>query len=218
MTPNPDLLRTEFLGLTVRHDEVALPRDDLAAFFASVSDRYGLSRFEYHSDPGATFSGADGAEFVIRPTQIASCGVTGLGYREGLERVVGLVDEAVARYGIGELWVEDITLVAVWDVEDPDAARGLLIDDVLQIGEDRIELLDGEDVTLGLRIWRRSGEASLECAIEPMHAEPSKVYIRLVQTLGEVLGDPAALREAADGVHDFLLGPLRAFMMARSRR
>lgn len=218
MTPNPDLLRIEFLGLTVRHDEVPLPREDLAVFFASVSDRYGLSRLEYHSDPGATFSGADGAEFVLRPTQMASCGVTGLGYREGLERVVGLVGEAVDRYGVGDLWVEDITLVAVWDVEDPDAARSLLVENVLQIDEDRLDLLEGEDVTLGLRIWRRTGESSLECAIEPMHAEPSKVYIRLVQTLGDVVPDPAALREAADAVHDFLVGPLRAFMMARARR
>jgi hypothetical protein len=32
------------------------------------------------------------------------------------------------------------------------------------------------------------------------------------------LGDVAALREAADGVHEFLLGPLAAFMMARARR
>lgn len=218
MTPNPDLLRIEFLGLTVRHDEVALPREDLALFFASVSDRYGLSRLEYHSDPGATFSGSDGAEFVLRPSQMASCGVTALGYREGLERVVGLVGEAAERYAIGELWVEDVTLVAVWDVEDAEAARSLLIDDVLQIDGERIEMLDGEDVTLGLRIWRRSGESSLECAIEPMHAEPSKVYIRLVQTLGDAVSDPASLRDAADAVHDFLVGPLRAFMMARSRR
>lgn len=218
MTPNPDLLRIEFLGLTVRHDDATMPRDDLAMFFASVSDRYGLSRFEYHSDPGATFSGADGAEFVLRPAQIASCGVTGMGYREGAERVVGLVGEAVERYGIGELWVEDITLVAVWDVEDPEAARSLLVENVLQIDADRLDLLEGEDVTLGLRIWRRAGESSLECAIEPMHAEPSKVYIRLVQTLGEALPDVAALRDATDAVHEFLVGPLRAFMMARARR
>lgn len=218
MTPNPDLLRIEFLGLTVRHDEVSLPREDLAVFFSSVSDRYGLSRLEYHSDPGATLSGADGAEFVLRPGQMASCGVTGLGYREGRERVVGLVGEAVERYGIGELWVEDITLVAVWDVEDAEAARSLLVENVLQIEEDRLELLEGEDVSLGLRIWRRAGESSLECAIEPMHSEPSKVYIRLVQSLGDVIADADALRDAADAVHDFLVGPLRAFMMARARR
>jgi hypothetical protein len=218
MTPNPDLLRVEFVGLTVRHDEVALPRDDLAAFFASVSDRYGLARLEYHSDPGATLSGADGAEFVLRPTQIASCGVTALGYREGVERVVGLVGEAADRYGLGELWVEDITLVAVWDVEDPDAARNLLADEVLGVDAERLGLLGAGEVSLGLRIWQRSGEASLEVAIEPMHAEPSKVYIRVVQTLGEALPDAAALREAADAVHDHLAGPLRAFMMARSRR
>ncbi|MBY0395689.1 MAG: hypothetical protein K2X91_04355, partial [Thermoleophilia bacterium] len=57
---NPELLRVEFLGITVRHEEIELPRDDLALFFSEVSDRYGLSRMEYHSDAGATFSGADG--------------------------------------------------------------------------------------------------------------------------------------------------------------
>ena len=51
-----------------------------------------------------------------------------------------------------------------------------------------------------------------------MHSEPSKVYIRLVQTSSEGLPDVAALREAADAVHEFLLGPLAAFMMARARR
>ena len=218
MTLNPDLLRIEFLGVTLRHDEVDLPRQDLALFFAVVGERYGLTRLEFHSDAGATFSGPDGAECVLRPAQIASCGVTGMGYREGLERVVGLVGEAAERYGIGEMWIEDITLVAVWDVEDPEAARELLVDNILQMEDDRLELLEGEDVSLGLRIWRRAGESSLECAVEPMHAEPSKVYLRLVQTQGEVIVDAPALREATDGVHEFLTGPLTAFLMARARR
>jgi hypothetical protein len=218
MSLNPDLLRVEFLGVTVRHDEVELPREDLAIFFASVSDRYGLSRLEYHSDAGATFSGADGAEFVLRPAQMASCGVTGLGYREGHERVVGLLGEAAERYGIGQMWVEDVTLVAVWDVEDPESARELLMSSVLHTDDDRLGLLGGEDVTLGLRIWRRAGDAALECAIEPMHAEPSKVYLRLVQSLGEPVPDVPAVREVADGVHDYLHGPLTSFVMARARR
>lgn len=218
MSPDPALLRIEFVGLTVRHDEVEMPREDLAAFFATVSDRYGLGRFEYHSDAGATLSGVNGSECVLRPTHIASCGVTGLGYLEGVERVVGLVGEAVERYGIGEMWVEDITLVAIWDVEDEESARALLVENVLQIDDDRLELLQADDVSLGLRIWRRRGESSLECAIEPMHSEPSKVYLRLVQTSSDVLPDTAALREATDAVHEFLLGPLAAFMMARARR
>ena len=218
MSPDPALLRIEFLGLTVRHDDVEMPREDLAGFFSQVSDRYGLQRFEYHSDAGATLSSHDGSECVLRPTHIASCGVTGLCYLEGAERVIGLVGEAVDRYGIGELWVEDITIVAVWDVGDADAARALLVENVLQIDEDRLDLLQGDEISLGLRIWRRRGEASLECAVEPMHSEPSKVYIRLVQTSSEGLPDVAALREAADAVHEFLLGPLAAFMMARARR
>jgi hypothetical protein len=218
VTLNPDLLRIEFLGVTLRHDEVDLPREDLAIFFAAVGARYGLTRLEFHPDAGATFSGPDGAECVLRPAQIASCGVTGMGYREGLERVAGLVGEAAERYGIGELWIEDITLVAVWDVQDPEEARGLLVDNILQLDDDRLELLEGDDVSLGLRIWRRLGESSLECAVEPMHSEPSKVYLRLVQTQGEVMVDGAALREAVDGVHAFLTGPLTAFMMARARR
>lgn len=219
MTLNPDLLRIEFLGVTLRHEEVDLPREDLAIFFAAVGERYGLTRLEFHhGDAGATFSGPDGAECALRPAQIASCGVTGMGYREGLERVVGLVGEAADRYGIGELWIEDITLVAVWDAGDPEAARDLLVNEVLRMEDDRLELLEGDDVSLGLRIWRRSGESSLEIAVEPMHAEPSKVYLRLVQTQGDVLADASALAEAADGVHDFLTGPLSAFMMARARR
>jgi len=218
VTLNPALLRIEFLGVTVRHEEVDLPREDLALFFASVSDRYGLSRLEYHSDAGATFSGPDGAECVLRPSQVASCGVTGLGYREGMERVMALVGEAAERYGIGQMWIEDITLVAVWDVEDAGLARDLLLGGVLRIDEDRLEMLGGDDVAVGLRIWRRSGEAALECAVEPMHAEPSKVYLRLVLTQADPVADVAALAEAADGVHDFLQGPLASFILARARR
>ena len=218
MTPDPELLRVEFLGLTARHDPVDMPREDLALFFASISDRYGLARLEYHSDGGATFSGQDGAEFVLRPSQTASCAVTGLGYREGLERVVGLLEEAVERYGIGQLWVEDVTLVAVWDVEDAEVAHELLTGSVLQIDSDRLALLGGDDVSVGLRIWRQSGDSAMECAVEPMHSEPSKVYIRLVHTQGDASGEPSGLREVADAVHRFLLGPLTSFILARARR
>jgi hypothetical protein len=217
MSLNPDLLRVEFLGLTVRHDPADMPRDDLALFFASISDRYGLARLEYHSDGGATYSGNDGAEFVLRPSQTASCAVTGLGYREGLERVVGLVEEAVERYEIGQLWIEDVTLVAVWDLEDADVVRELLAGSLLQIDSDRLELLGGDDVAVGLRIWRQAGDAAMECAVEPMHSEPSKVYIRLVHTQGDELAEANALREVADGVYAFLLGPLTSFIMARAR-
>jgi hypothetical protein len=200
VTPNPDLLRIEFLGLTVRHDEVALPREDLAIFFASVSDRYGLSRLEYHSDPGATFSGSDGAEFVLRPSQMASCGVTGLGYREGLERVVGLVGEAVERYGIGEMWVEDITLVAVWDVEDPEAARSLLVEDVLQIDDDRLELLAGGGVVAGVRD-RADARRAVE-GLHPARPDPRGRHLRRRRAARGRRRGPRLPRGAAPGLHD----------------
>jgi len=217
MTLNPDLLRIEFLGVTLRHEEVALPREDLAGFFAAVSERYGLTRMEFHADAGATLSGPDGAECVLRPQQMASCGVTGMGYREGLERVVGLVGEAAERYGIGELWIEDVTLVAVWDAGDADAARELLREGILRMEEDRLELLGGDEVSLGLRIWRRQGDSSLEIAVEPMHSEPSKVYLRLVHTQGDPVADAGALGEVSDAVHAYLTGPLTAFLTARAR-
>lgn len=218
MSLNPDLLRIEFLGVTVRHDDVELAREDLALFFAGVGERYGLTRLEYHSDAGATFSGPDGSECVLRPGQTASCGVTGLGYREGRERVIGLLEETVERYSIGQMWIEDVTLVAAWDVEDPDVARELLRGSVLQIDDDRLDLLGGDEVALGLRIWRRLGESALECAVEPMHSEPSKVYLRLVLTQAEPVAGIASLTETVDGVHDFLLGSLTSFIMARARR
>ncbi|HSJ73086.1 MAG TPA: hypothetical protein VK904_02120, partial [Miltoncostaeaceae bacterium] len=153
----------------------------------------------------------------LRPSQIASCAVTGLGYREGLERVVGLVEEAVERYEIGQLWIEDVTLVAVWDVEDAEVVHELLATSVLQIDPGRLELLGGDEVSVGLRIWRQSADVAMECAVEPMHAEPSKVYIRLVHTQGDALADASGLRDVADAVHGFLLGPLTSFILARAR-
>lgn len=210
-----ELLRVEFLGVTVRHEEVELGRPDLALHFADIGERHGLTRMEYH-DVGATFSGAEGAELAVRPGQIGACGVTNLGYHEGRERVVGAVAESVERFGVGRMWAEDITLVAVWDLEDPESARNLLVEDVLRIEEDRLALLgEASDVQLGLRIWRRTDESSLECAIEPMHAEPSKVYLRLMLADGDPLADITALTERVDGVYDYLMGPLRGFVLAR---
>jgi hypothetical protein len=214
MTPSADLLRVEFLGVTVRHEEVPLERVDLALHFADIGDRYGLTRMDY-LEAGATMSGPDGAELTLRPGQVGACGVTGLGYREGMERVVGAVSETVERFEIGRMWAEDITLVAVWDLEDPERARSLLVDQVLRVEEERMALLGGDEISLGLRIWRRTGESSLECAIEPMHAEPTKVYLRLVLADGEPLADMAALTELVDSVHEYLTGPLRAFVLAR---
>lgn len=217
MSPSTELLRVEFLGVTVRHEEVPLERADLALHFADIGERHGLTRMDYHDAgaAGATLSGPDGAELALRPGQIGACGVTSLGYREGLERVVGAVAESVERFGVGRMWAEDITLVAVWDLEDPDTARALLTDDILRVDDERLEMLGGDDVSLGLRIWKRSGESSLECAIEPMHAEPAKLYLRLMLTDGEPLADIAALTELVDGVHEYLTGPLRSFVLAR---
>lgn len=214
MTPSIDLLRVEFLGVTVRHEEVPLDRADIALHFAEIGERHGLVRMEFH-DMGATMSGPDGAELTLRPGQIGACGVTGLGYREGLERVAGAVAESVERLGVGRMWAEDITLVAVWDLEDPATARALLIDDVMRVDDERLGMLGGEEVSLGLRIWRRTEESCLECAIEPMHAEPAKVYLRLMLADGEPVDDVAALTELIDGVHEYLVGPLRSFVMAR---
>jgi hypothetical protein len=218
MSLNPDQLRAEFLGLTVRHDDVSLPREDLALFFASVSERYGLTRLEYGPDGGATFSGPDGAEFGLRTTSSASCSVTGLGYREGAERVVGLMREAAERYEIGPMWIDDVTLVAVWDCELEETAREVLADGVLRVEEERLEMLGGDDVAFGLRLWRRSGDVNIECAIEPMHAEPAKLYLRLVHSQSDPIPDAGGLVEAADGLYEFLHGPLRAFLLARARR
>jgi hypothetical protein len=155
---------------------------------------------------------------VLRRFSTASCGVTGLGFHEGAERVTGVVGEALERHGVEVVVVEDITLVAVWDCEDEERARDLLTRGILDMDDERIELLGGDEVTFGLRIWRRSGDASVEVAIEPMHAEPRKVYLRLVHGQDEALGSRAELRDAVDGVHALLNGPLRAFLLARERR
>lgn len=215
MTPSADLLRVEFLGVTVRHADVPLERADLALHFADIGERYGLTRMEFLDGAGATMSGPDGAELALRPGQLGACGVTGLGYLEGAERVVGALAESAERLGLERMWAEDITLVAVWDLEDADAARALLVDDVLRVDDERMALLGGEEITLGLRLWRRTGESSLECAIEPMHSEPGKVYLRLMLADGDPVADAAGLRELVDSVHEYLMGPLRGFVMAR---
>ena len=214
MSLNPDLLRVEFLGLTVRHDPVDMPRDDLALFFSAISERYGLSRLEYHSDGGATYSGNDGAEFVLRLSQVASCAVTNLGYREGLERVVGLVEEAVERYEIGQLWIEDVTLVAVWDVEDAELVHELLAGSLLQIDPERLGLLGGDDVAVGLRIWRRLATRpwsapSSRCtrAVEGLHPAGSDAGGRAGRGLGAARDLRRRLRLPARAAHLVHPGP-----------
>lgn len=215
---NPDLLRAEFLGVTVRFDDVELPRDDLASFFSLVSSSYDLPRFEYHTEGGATFSSAEGSEFVIKPGHAACGGVTRLGFHEGLERVEGLVGEAVERYGIGPMWLDDVTLVATWDLEDEDAGKRLLIDDVLRFDEERLALFDGEDLSLGLRVWRSLGEGTVDCSIEPMHADHSRIYLRLVYSQRDQTIDLQSLLAAVEEVNQFLHGPVKSFVLAVARR
>ncbi|HJZ61832.1 MAG TPA: hypothetical protein VKD47_06740 [Miltoncostaeaceae bacterium] len=215
---NPDLLRTEFLGVTVRYDDVELPREDLAAFFASVSDSYGLPRFEYHDDGGATLSSTEGSELVIRPGHAACGGVTRLGFAEGLERLDGLLGEAISRYGIGPMWLDDVTLVATWDLEDEEAGRRLLMEDVLRFDEERLAPLEGEDLSLGLRIWRGLGDGTVDCSLEPMHADPSRIYIRLVYSQREQTADLGQVLGAVEAVHGFLQGPVKSFVLSLARR
>jgi hypothetical protein len=215
---NPDLLRSEFLGVTVRFDDVELPRDDLASFFSLVSASYDLPRFEYHPEGGATFSSSEGSEFVIKPGHAACGGVTRLGFHEGLERVEGLVGEAVERYGIGPMWLDDVTLVATWDLEDEDAGKRLLIDDVLRFDEERMALFDGEDLSLGLRVWRSLGEGTVDCSIEPMHADHSRIYLRLVYSQRDQTIDLPSLLAAVEEVNRFLHGPVKSFVLAVARR
>jgi hypothetical protein len=215
---NPDLLRSEFLGVTIRFDDVDLPRDDLASFFSRVSGSYDLPRFEYHPEGGATFSSSEGSEFVLKPTHAACGGVTRLGFGEGLERVEGLVGEAIERYHVGPLWLDDVTLVATWDLEEEDAGKNLLIDDVLRFEDDRIALFEGEDVTLGLRVWRSLGEGTVDCSIEPMHADHSRIYLRLVYSQRDIPMELPQLLTAVEAVNEFLQGPVKSFVMAVARR
>jgi hypothetical protein len=217
--PNPDLLRAEFLGITVRHDEVHHDREDLALLFARSGERYELNRMEY-TEGGATLSGASGSELVLRATQTASAGVTGLGFHEGLERVSSLLEEATDPHGHDRLWIEDITLVAVWDCEEADAARRYLTDEVLGLDAERQDLLGGDEdeAAHGLRVWRRLGEGSLDIALEPMHSDTSRIYIRLVYSQDDPVPDVDAVAERADAVNAYLHGPLVAFVRARARR
>lgn len=219
MTPNPDLLRTEFLGVTVRFEEVRLDREDLALLFARVSDRYGLNRFEYHPDGGATFAGPDGAEFILLPTQASSCGATRLGLSEGLQRVGGLLGEVCEQYGVTGLWIDDATVVAAWDLQDEDAARRLLIRDVAGLDDERLAPLGGEaDLSVGLRLWRSLGEGSLDCSLEPMHADTSKVYIRLAYSQPDPVADAAAVCDVIESAGEFLHGPMVEFVLSLARR
>ena len=219
MAPNPDLLRTEFLGVTVRFDPVELESQDLALFFAGVSDRYGLSRLELHPEGGATLSGGDGAEFVLRQAQASSCGVTRLGLAEGRERVAGLLGEAIERYSVGGLWIEDVTLVAIWDCEGEEGARRLLSEDVLRFDPDHSALLgDDDDLSLGLRAWRRLGDGSLDLSLEPMHAEPAKLYLRMAYAQPEPVADLAGVLAVVDRLGEYLHGPLASFVLALARR
>lgn len=221
MNPNPDLLRAEFLGITVRHDEVTRDREAAALLLARFGVAYDLNRLEY-SDDAATLSGPTGSELVLRPTQTAAAGVTSLGFREGLERVIGMLEEGLSAISADRLWIEDLTLIAVWDTEDPEGARRYLTDEVLGLDVERRELLGGDDeeeaASHGLRVWRRLGEGALDIAIEPMHTDPSRIYIRLVYAQDEPAYDLLEVGQRAEAVDQYLHGPLASFIQARARR
>jgi hypothetical protein len=217
--PHADLLRTEFLGVTVRHAEVAHDREIVALLMARSGERFGLTRLEF-SEAGAALSGGDGTELVLRADRTSAAVVTDLGFMEGVERIAALLEEGMASHAPEDLWVEDITLVATWDTEEPGGARRYLSDEVLTLDAARRELLDGDDgeASHGMRVWRRLGEGSLDCAIEPMHADADRIYVRLVYSQEEPVGDVAAVVERAEAVNGFLHGPLVAFVRACARR
>ena len=219
MSLNPDLLRVEFLGLTVRHDPVDMPRDDLALFFSAISERYGLSRLEYHSDGGATYSGNDGAEFVLRP--VADRIVRG--HQPRLSRGPGARGRASSRrpssaMRSGSSGSRTSPSSRSGTSRTPSSCTSCSRAASCRSTPSASGCSGGDDVAVGLRIWRRSGDAAMECAVEPMHSEPSKVYIRLVQTQEDELAEASGLREICDAVYAFLLGPLTSFILARARR
>ena len=219
MSPNPDLLRVEFLGITLRHEECPIGREQLAGLFAEVGEIYGLNRLEFGSDGGVAMTGGNGSELSARSGQTASCAVTSLGFHEGSDRVHGLMSDALGRIGAFEpFWIDDITLVAVWDCEEADEGRRYLTDEVLALDEERIEMLGDDEAAHGLRMWRRVGEGSVDVAIEPMHSDPSKIYIRLVYSQDDPVAELAAVAERAESLNTYLRGPLVSFVSARARR
>jgi hypothetical protein len=217
--PHADLLRAEFLGVTLRHPHVDHDREVVALLMARSGERFGLTRLEY-TDAGAAMSGGDGTELVLRCDQTSAAVVTELGFREGVQRVAALLEEGMAWHAPGALGVEDITLVATWDTEEPDGARRYLRDEVLTLDAARRELLDGDDgdASHGMRVWRRLGEGTLDCSVEPMHSDPSRIYVRLVYAQEEPVDGVAAVVECAEAVNGFLHGPLVAFVRACARR
>jgi hypothetical protein len=217
MAPHPDLLRTEFLGVTVRHEPTELPRDEVAALFASVSERHSLTTMEYHPDGGATFTGQNGAEMVLKPGLMESGAGTALGIHEGLERVGALLGDALERFSVGSLWIEELTLIAAWDLEDEEASRRLLAEDILRFDSERAELIGGDDLTVGLRLWRTLADGTIDCGIEPMHSDPSKLYLRLTYAQPEPVEGVGGVLACAEAVHEFLEGPVKAFVMALAR-
>jgi hypothetical protein len=214
MRLDPELLRVEFIGATVRHAPRDLPRDEIATFFSTVSDRYGFDRLELLPEGGASMSGEAGAELVLRGDQTTSCTVTGLGYREGRERVGDALSEALELFGGEEVSIEDLTLVATWDLEGAGAAKRLLADGLLSSSGS--ELLEEGDASVGIRVWRRLWSGTLECSIEPMHAEPSRLYVRLVYAEHEPVTEVGTILERADEVREFLHGPLTEFVCERA--
>ena len=217
MSLNPELLRTEFLGLAVHFDEVSLDREALAMFFAQDAAHYGLTRFEYMPDGGASFTGAEGAEFAIRPGSITSAGVVRLGLNEGRERIAGLIDEAVRRFGIGHMWIDDVTVVATWDCEEPDGGRRLVAEDILRFDPERLALIGDDETSVGLRLWRAMGEGNVDISVEPMHADLAKVYLRLAYAQPDPVSDTHGITAAIESLNDFLLGPLRSFILSLAR-
>ena len=218
--PDAELLRAEFLGITVRHADEESSRAELASMFAALSERYELNRMEYVDD-GATFTGSGGSELVMRPGHTASAGVTSLGFLEGLDRVGGMLRDGLARVTPGApLAVDDVTLVAAWDLEEEDGARRYLSDEVLGIARDRQALLadDADDPSFGMRLWRKLGDGMLDIAVEPMHSDTSKLYLRLVYNEDGFVDGLDDVLERAEAVNAYMHGPLAAFIRAGVRR
>lgn len=214
---DPELLRTEFLGLAVRFDDIELDLADAATLFGAVAAHYGFNRLDYLADGGVAFAGPDGADFALRPGGAASGGAIRLGVSEGIERVAGVLGEATQRYAIGELWIEDVTLVASWAMQGDDAARRLVAEDVLRFDAERLGMIGDEETSVGLRVWRAMGDGNVDISIEPMHADPTRLYLRVAYSQPDSVADVSGLVAAIEALNDFLQGPVKSFLLGLAR-
>lgn len=219
--PDPRLLRYTHLRVKVIHVPARDDRKTLGELFAEISDRYDL-RMVFIASDHAVLSGPDNTAVTVKRDDTTVETDLPWGFVHGLDRVVGMLDDALSGRIENALvfGLQELELRASWDCGHRDAANRFLRRDVLGLSKERIASIEDADFfpeSFGLNVRGSLGDGTARVTIEPDHDDGSAILISLRYRQDEPVYGTTSLAEIAQEIDAFIRGSVVDFVCASSR-